>query len=910
MRRWMDDQDTFYGTQPGYWYDDGQPEPAYEYGSSMVDDTGMYKNPTLAQLQASYPVSQKIPLPDADVLAQLQTLYSVPQEIPQPDADAFAQLRASYPVPQEMPQADADALAQLQAPYPVPQEMPQAEPPTGGPVGLIAPAYGSSPDKNPVQVSADARVSDAGRDQRMGAYDYLQAGYSPETVKYLDDLVAQRQALSDKYGEGIALNNPDYMYSRYAQDAGGADESYKVYTPEEDIRRIMASGQDASEIFDPGYNVQSWGGSRNPNQFDFVRLGAGKTYTYTDNNTGETYTASTPEQVQALTQLAKSQSGAGNNSASWSIKDSSGKEVASDTSYTPSLLKQTGQTISDLLVEYGPSILAIPMTGGMSLGALMATAGGTAALGKLLKTGDLQKSIITGLVSGATAGALKVSGASDFIGNKLGEYGISMPTGASTAPSFAGPSSAAFSGVDLSSTLPGFAAGTSFGGAIAPPSGASEAIQVGLTKGATVPVASGVGSLVGNVAGNALPQGPGTYTDAQGVERGTVTGTKPINTGIAPVVAPAIAPAVTKGVEAVTVTDTKPTNTGVDVAPVVAPAIAPLVTNTGSYTNKAGVEEVNPTAKKIEPSTITPTIPALAPFQPPSASVASLEPPKIPPAEKSTVGKVLPYVGPALTIAGLIANTVGSTKGTKPPGTGPTGTYVPDPLPKIFTDPLPGVVKPTELPKPYGATDPGAGGRNLTDEDWYSYGFGPEKSFFKDVPGTPIGVREPAPKLPVVPDPNLAVIPKPKLPVVPDPKLAVTPNPKLPVVPDPKLAVTPSKGLVKPETLLEARLKEMGTWVNDKTGNKYLAKGGSTNRFAVRGPGDGRSDDIPANLSDGEYVIDAETVALLGDGSSKAGADKLDRFRVNVRKHKGKSLAAGRFSVAAKQPEAYLKGRT
>jgi hypothetical protein len=87
-------------------------------------------------------------------------------------------------------------------------------------------------------------------------------------------------------------------------------------------------------------------------------------------------------------------------------------------------------------------------------------------------------------------------------------------------------------------------------------------------------------------------------------------------------------------------------------------------------------------------------------------------------------------------------------------------------------------------------------------------------------------------------------------------------------------------------------------------------RGGSTERteFAVNGPGTGRSDDIPAVLSDGEYVIDAETVALLGDGSSKAGAKKLDELRVKVRKHKGKKLAKGRFSANAKKPEAYLSG--
>ena len=85
-----------------------------------------------------------------------------------------------------------------------------------------------------------------------------------------------------------------------------------------------------------------------------------------------------------------------------------------------------------------------------------------------------------------------------------------------------------------------------------------------------------------------------------------------------------------------------------------------------------------------------------------------------------------------------------------------------------------------------------------------------------------------------------------------------------------------------------------------------MAEGGDT--FAVNGPGTGRSDEIPAMLSDGEYVIDAETVALLGDGSSKAGAERLDQFRINVRRDKGRKLAKGEFSVDAKRPEHYLKG--
>jgi len=78
--------------------------------------------------------------------------------------------------------------------------------------------------------------------------------------------------------------------------------------------------------------------------------------------------------------------------------------------------------------------------------------------------------------------------------------------------------------------------------------------------------------------------------------------------------------------------------------------------------------------------------------------------------------------------------------------------------------------------------------------------------------------------------------------------------------------------------------------------------------FAVRGPGTGRSDNIPAMLSDGEYVMDAETVSMLGDGSTKAGAKKLDDFRVKIRKQKGSKLAKGKISHDAKAPEKYMAG--
>lgn len=81
-------------------------------------------------------------------------------------------------------------------------------------------------------------------------------------------------------------------------------------------------------------------------------------------------------------------------------------------------------------------------------------------------------------------------------------------------------------------------------------------------------------------------------------------------------------------------------------------------------------------------------------------------------------------------------------------------------------------------------------------------------------------------------------------------------------------------------------------------------------RLAKGGPAhsDGRSDDVPALLSRGEYVIDAETMALLGNGDPFAGADKMDEWRVNVRKHKGRQLMKGGISPDAKMPNQYMGG--
>jgi hypothetical protein len=66
--------------------------------------------------------------------------------------------------------------------------------------------------------------------------------------------------------------------------------------------------------------------------------------------------------------------------------------------------------------------------------------------------------------------------------------------------------------------------------------------------------------------------------------------------------------------------------------------------------------------------------------------------------------------------------------------------------------------------------------------------------------------------------------------------------------------------------------------------------------YYAQGKGTGQSDDIPAMLHDGDYVIDADAVAALGDGSSKAGAQALSQFQSKV-PHK---MSTGGQAVPAK----------
>lgn len=66
--------------------------------------------------------------------------------------------------------------------------------------------------------------------------------------------------------------------------------------------------------------------------------------------------------------------------------------------------------------------------------------------------------------------------------------------------------------------------------------------------------------------------------------------------------------------------------------------------------------------------------------------------------------------------------------------------------------------------------------------------------------------------------------------------------------------------------------------------SRGYARGGALGY--VHGASTGQADDVPANLSSGEYVFDADVVSALGDGNNAAGAKILDEARERIRAHK------------------------
>jgi hypothetical protein len=122
-----------------------------------------------------------------------------------------------------------------------------------------------------------------------------------------------------------------------------------------------------------------------------------------------------------------------------------------------------------------------------------------------------------------------------------------------------------------------------------------------------------------------------------------------------------------------------------------------------------------------------------------------------------------------------------------------------------------------------------------------------------------------------------------------------------PIMPAPNVA---QQGQQMPSQPQNMRSGGLPAWSNVPVTNGRL---NFRNGAPVHGPGDGQSDDIPAMLADGEYVIDAETVAQIGNGSTKAGAQALDKFRESIRAHK-RSAPVNKIPPKTKALTSYLKG--
>jgi len=88
---------------------------------------------------------------------------------------------------------------------------------------------------------------------------------------------------------------------------------------------------------------------------------------------------------------------------------------------------------------------------------------------------------------------------------------------------------------------------------------------------------------------------------------------------------------------------------------------------------------------------------------------------------------------------------------------------------------------------------------------------------------------------------------------------------------------------------------------------QFYSEGGlnSLKNTYVQGDGDGTSDSVPAMLANGEFVIPADVVASLGNGSNDSGSKVLNKFLETIRAHKQKH-DTNKLPPDSKGPLAYL----
>ncbi|UOF78444.1 hypothetical protein [Caudoviricetes sp.] len=113
--------------------------------------------------------------------------------------------------------------------------------------------------------------------------------------------------------------------------------------------------------------------------------------------------------------------------------------------------------------------------------------------------------------------------------------------------------------------------------------------------------------------------------------------------------------------------------------------------------------------------------------------------------------------------------------------------------------------------------------------------------------------------------------------------------------------VITTSGPSRRQAIAQKQLKQMAQQISNHGNMGGLASGGLPKKYMEAGPkghnpefvtgltgyyacggGTGQSDDIKAVLHDGDYVMDADVVAALGDGSSKAGKHVLEGFLTQI----------------------------
>lgn len=196
---------------------------------------------------------------------------------------------------------------------------------------------------------------------------------------------------------------------------------------------------------------------------------------------------------------------------------------------------------------------------------------------------------------------------------------------------------------------------------------------------------------------------------------------------------------------------------------------------------------------------------------------------------------------------------------------------------------------------------------------YYTYGAGPEQQFFQQVNpqggqiapvtshkrGGRISKYAMGGMVPHMgPMAQNGAMPRPVMPAGPGAR---------PMAPRPAMGGAPMMGAPKMNAMMPGGRPGMRPFASGGQNQGALSEPEQGSRY-VQGPGDGTSDDIPARLANGEYVLSADVVSGLGNGDNNSGAKVLDGFVHSLRTHKAENASKGKLPADAKPIHHYMKG--